>query len=515
MQNFPDYAIIYPMPNVIAILDGWGIAPPSKGNAISQAHTPNFDYLWKHFPHTTLVASGAAVGLPPSRDGNSEAGHMNIGAGRIVEQDAVIINRHIKDGTFFKNPALLDAFHYAASHHSNVHLMGLLTNRMSAHAYQDHLDALLQLCERLQVQPYLHLFTDGRDAAPHMAMKFLKRIQDRFKIGPRIATIMGRYYAMDRNKRWEQTALAYHALVCGKGEAAASAEEAITRSYNRGETDEFIKPHIINPAGIIQAHDSVIFFNLRSDRARQITKAFVQNDFNARNPKSFKRTRVLRRLKFITMTDFGPDLDHVLSAFPAADLIDTLPKALSPLRQLYIAESEKYAHVTYFLNGGYDHPVNGEDWCKIPSPRQPNYARTPAMSAIKITNHVLQALRRKQYDLFVINFANADMLGHTGNIAATIKGVEVIDKQLGRLWKATQASGGWLCITADHGNAEEMLNTVTEEMDTEHSINPVPLIITQSKLRLAKAGTLANVAPTLLKILELPKPKAMTSSPLC
>ncbi len=503
------------MPHVLAILDGWGIAPASKGNAISLAHTPAFDYLWKRFPHTQLTASGTAVGLPAGRDGNSEAGHMNIGAGRVVPQDAVLINQHIADGTFFKNPALLEALQYTRTHHSKLHMMGLLTNRMSAHAYQDHLEALLQLCQQQQIRPYLHLFTDGRDAPPYAAVKFLKRIQDRFDISERIATIMGRYYAMDRNKRWEYTAAAYHALVLGKAERASSAEEAIMRSYNRGESDEFIKPHVMNRTGLIQAHDAVIFFNLRSDRARQITKPFVQNDFNARNPQAFKRQRVLSQLKFITMTDFGPDLDHVLSAFPAPDIIDTLPKVLSPLRQLYIAESEKYAHVTYFLNGGYDHPVNGEQWFKVPSPSNPDYSKNPGMSAGKITTQVIQAIRQNKYDVIVINYANADMLGHTGNIRATIKGVEVLDQQLGRLWSVVQQVGGTLMITADHGNAEEMLNAVTGEMDTEHSTNPVPFIITQPKLQLAKTGKLSNVAPTLLTILQISKSKLMTSKSLC
>ncbi|MFA5995012.1 MAG: 2,3-bisphosphoglycerate-independent phosphoglycerate mutase [Patescibacteria group bacterium] len=502
------------MPHALIILDGWGIAPASKGNAIAQARTPNFDYLWSHFPHTQLAASGSAVGLPAGRDGNSEAGHMNIGAGRVVEQDAVAVNKQIKSGTFFRNPALLNAIQHAQVRKTKLHLMGMLANRMSAHAYQDHLDALLQLCERNNIKPYLHLFTDGRDAPPHEAIKLLKGLQDRCKINQQIATIMGRSYAMDRNKHWDNTAKAYHAMVCGVGEQAESAEAAITRSYNRNETDEFIKPYIINSAGLIESRDSIIFFNLRSDRARQITKTFVQPDFNKRNPGAFRRQKVLRHIKFITMTDFGPDLDHVLSAFPAADLNDTLPIALSPLRQLYIAESEKYAHVTYFFNGGYDHAVNGEKWCKIPSPQNPDYTVVPAMSAENITDHVLKTIKNNAYDFYVINFANADMLGHTGNVAATIKGVEVIDEQLGRLWQVFKKSG-ILFITADHGNAEEMLNLTTQETDTEHSNYPVPFIITKPGVKLAKTGQLANIAPTILKVLNIVKPKAMTSKALC
>lgn len=300
----------------------------------------------------------------------------------------------------------------------------------------------------------------------------------------------------------------------GVGEQIESAEAAITRSYNRNETDEFIPPYIIDRQGMISDNDSVIFFNLRSDRARQITKAFVQPDFNERNPNSFVRQRVLKNLKFISLTDFGPDLDHVISAFPSPDLTDTLPLALANKRQLYIAESEKYAHVTYFLNGGYDHPLASEDWYKVPSPNAPDYSQAPDMSAAKIVDYVLTQMEQQRYDFYVINFANADMVGHTGNLAATIQGVETIDQQIGRLWEVVQQQHGILFITADHGNAEEVINLQTKEIDTEHSTNPVPFIITQPNLHLRSGGSLSNVTPTILKVLGLTPPPAMTADPL-
>jgi 2,3-bisphosphoglycerate-independent phosphoglycerate mutase len=506
------------MPHALVIMDGWGIAPKQAGNAIAAARTPNLDQLKQQFSYTELEASGRAVGLPENQDGNSEAGHMNIGAGRIVPQEALLINFHISSGVFFKNPAFLEAVHHAKKHKTKLHLMGMLANRMSAHAYPDHLEALLVFCKQKGVTPYLHLFTDGRDAPPHESVKLLKRLQDHFLDGEVIATIMGRFYAMERNKRWEITEQAYDCLVLGRGERATSAEEAITKSYNRNETDEFIKPHVIDERGLISDGDSVIFFNLRSDRARQITKCFVQtDDFNSKNPGAFQRKKVLHQLKFVSMTDFGPDLDSIISAFPSADLKQTLPAALSPLRQLYIAESEKYAHVTYFLNGGNDHPVNGEVWQKVPSPADPDYTQQPAMSAVPMMDTVIDGIAHNRFDLYVINFANADMLGHSGDYEAAVAGIEVMDEQIGRLWKALQAVDptSTLFITADHGNAEEMVNIATGEIDTEHSTYKVPFIITKPNLQLAADGGLSNVAPTLLKILGLPQPKEMTAAPLC
>jgi len=509
---------MFAMPHALIILDGWGIAPDHIGNAITAAKTPVLHQLMQDYVFTQLAASGEAVGLPAGQDGNSEAGHMNIGAGRIVDQEATMINRYIHSGVFFKNPAFLEAVHHAKKYHSKLHLMGMLANRMSAHAYPDHLHALVRFCHKQGVTPYLHLFTDGRDSAPHDAVKILKNLQDHLVNGEVISTVMGRFYAMERNKRWNITEQAYNCMVLGEGEEAISAEAAITKSYNRNETDEFIKPHILDKAGLIDSNDAVIFFNLRSDRARQISKCFVQvDDFNDRNPGTFIRKKVLQNLKFVSMTDFGPDLDHIISAFPSADIPDTLPLALKSLRQLYIAESEKYAHVTYFLNGGYDHPLNGEVWQKVPSPSDPKYDHHPAMNAAGIVDVVIEAMKNNAYDFYVINFANADMVGHTGDAVATQQAVEVIDTQIGRIWQQLQALGdaaSTLFITADHGNAEEMLNLKTQEIDTEHSTNPVPLIITRKNLHLASGGCLADVVPTILDLLSLPKPIDMTGKSL-
>lgn len=502
------------LPLILIIMDGWGIAPAFKGNAVTLAKTPNLNKLWKNFPHTILQAAGREVGLPPGQDGNSEAGHLNLGAGRIVEQDAVRISRAINTGIFAKNAAFQEAIKHVRKHKSRLHLMGMLGNEMSAHAYPDHLYALLALMEREGVFPvYLHLFTDGRDSPQHAAIDFLKKLRSVFYNKEIIATIMGRYYAMERNKRWLITEKAYNLLTLGQGEKASSPEEAILRAYNRKETDEFIQPTIINKKGLIQDEDAVIFFNLRSDRTRQLTKAFIQKNFNEKNPGSFKRKKILKNLEFIAMTDFGPDLDHVLTAFPGEDLKNTLPFVLQNFRQLYIAESEKYAHVTFFFNGGYADPVAGEKRIKVPSPDCSCYDEKPEMSAKEISKIVLKDLAKNNFDFYTINFANPDMVGHTGNLKATIQACECVDEQVGKITRATLKHNGLVIITADHGNAEEMLNIKTGEVDTEHSTNPVPLIITKKKIRLKK-GILGNIAPTIIKLLNLKKPKEMNKESL-
>lgn len=507
-------------PIVMVVLDGYGLTKTRKGNAVLLAKTPNFDKLWKHFPHTQLEASGRGVGLVNHQDGNSEAGHMNIGAGRVVEQDPVRINRAIREGTFFKNPAFKHAVTHAKKHKGALHIMGMLGNRESAHAYPDHLHALLKFAHMEGVDKvYLHLFTDGRDSPPHAAITLIHRLRRQMFPEQKIATIIGRYYAMERAKRWPVTELAYNALV-GAGKkclCADSAEEAIMQAYNRNETDEFIQPTLILPKARIRNGDSVIFFNLRSDRARQISKPFVQKNFTQDNPGSFKRKKILHKTLFVSMTDFGPDLDHVVSAFPAVQIPESLPIALSKLRQLFIAESEKYAHVTYFINGGYADPVNGEVRIKVESPHVAHYDLTPEMSTKQITDIVLRYIKENSFDFFCINFANADMVAHTGNLPATIHAIEEIDVELGRLHEVVQANKGIMVITADHGNAEEMINLVTGEIDTEHSTNPVPLIITAPgvKFKPSKNPVLGDIAPTLLRILGLPIPKEMTGRKLC
>ena len=392
-------------PLILIILDGWGIAPPGPGNAITLARTPNMDSLAKHYPYTELCAHGPCVGLPKDQAGNSEAGHLNIGAGRIVEQDAVRVSRAITDGTFFKNPAFLQAVRHVKENKSKLHLMGLLSNGMSAHSNPDHVEALLELTRRQKVKEvYLHLFTDGRDSPQHAALALIKKLEPHLKPNAKIATVMGRYYGMDRKKNWQVTMEAYEVLTCEKciWHTAESVTQAITESYNRNNTDEFMEPYFIYRDGkkspSISDDDAVIFFNLRSDRARQITKAFVQKDFEKLNPGAFKRKNILRNLAFVVMTDFGPDLDSILSAYPSIDVPKTLAMQLKGLRQYYIAETEKYAHVTYFFNGGYDRPVAGENRIIIDSPGVKAYDSVPAMSTSEITKSVLDCIKKDEFD---------------------------------------------------------------------------------------------------------------------
>jgi len=511
------------LPIILVILDGWGIAPASKANPISLSKKPSWDFFNKKFPHTILTASGSKVGLPRNQDGNSEAGHMNIGAGRIVKQEAVVISEAIKNGIFSRNPALLDAVNWAKKNNSNIHLMGLLSNGESAHSDPNHLYALLDFLKKEKFdRVYLHLFTDGRDSSPHAASRLVSKLINNFKNNEIISTIIGRFYAMDRIKKWSRTELAYNAMVLGEGMASDNPYKAITEAYNRGETDEYISPIIIlNPRKkpkFINDNDAIIFFNLRSDRARQMAKPFVQKHFEKDNPHSFKRKKVLRNLKFIALTDFGPDLDSIVTAFPSVILKNTLPFVLKNYRQLYLAEREKYAHVTYFFNGGHGQPVNGEKWLVVPS-LGTDYLKHPQMSIYPLTNIILRNLENKKYDFMTVNFANADMIGHTGNLKAAIKAVQIIDKCLGRIYQAISKVKGTMIITADHGNIEEMINLKTGEQDTEHSINPVPFIIinknlTNNNLKLGANGVLGDIAPTILQLVHFKKPKEMTGESL-
>ncbi|MEK7139179.1 MAG: 2,3-bisphosphoglycerate-independent phosphoglycerate mutase [Patescibacteria group bacterium] len=506
-------------PTVLCILDGFGIGPASKSNAIALAKMTVFKRLQRRYPHTSLQTSGSQVGLPRWQAGNSEAGHANIGAGRIVKQDSVRILDSIADGTFYKNPAFISAVKHVREHQSAVHLMGLLSGDQSGHAHPAHLLSLLKFFRKKKVRPiYLHLFTDGRDSSPYSAGRFLRRLQDQLEPQEQIATISGRYYAMDRNKRWDRTATAYAAMVHGRGVKADNAEAAVASAYDRGETDEYLQPAVMvrhgRPIATIDDGDAVIFFNLRSDRARQLTKPFVQSRFEQLG--GFRRGGQLRQLYFVALTDFGPDLDTVVAAFPAVSLTQTLPMALAGYRQLYIAESEKYAHMTYFLNGGYADPVAGEDRVMIPSPTVSHYDQRPAMSAKKITTRVLRSLRGREHQFVALNFANPDMLAHTGNLAATIAGLKVVDECLGKLYHmVVLRRKGNLIITADHGNAE-VLRSAAGAVVTEHTRYPVPFIMATAdhhRYRLRR-GNLANVAPTVLAIMGVTAPADMTASPL-
>jgi 2,3-bisphosphoglycerate-independent phosphoglycerate mutase len=511
------------LPMILVILDGWGLTLPSRGNAVTLAKTPTMSGLIKKYPNTKLFAHGKYVGLPSTQSGNSEAGHMSIGAGRIVEQDAVKISKSINDGSFFKNASFIEAIRHVKKNKSKLHLMGMISNGMSAHSDPDHLLALLTMARNNQVREvYLHLFTDGRDSPKYASLKLVEDLQKTFKNGEKIATIVGRFYAMDRKKIWTRTERTYNALTDSLSKKASSAPAAITESYNRGESDEFIEPYIITkngkPLPRISNGDSVIFFNLRSDRARQLAKTFVQKDLCGHNPYCFVRKKILKDLLFVAMTDFGPDLESILTAFPSGDLRHTLPMELVNLKQLYIAETEKYAHVTYFFNGGYADPVAGEARQVIPSPDVKSYDMTPAMSSKNLAREVINNLAKKKYDFTVLNFAAPDMVGHTGNLAAGITCCHQVDKYLGQIVKAYLRVKGTVIVTADHGNIEEMINLETGEIDTEHSTNQVPFILVsesaRNKQKLKSGGVLGDIAPTILKLLGLNKPKEMTGQSL-
>jgi 2,3-bisphosphoglycerate-independent phosphoglycerate mutase len=509
------------LPLILIILDGWGIAPPSRGNAITLGKTPNMSRYLAEYPSTLLEASGELVGLPKGQEGNSEAGHSNLGAGRVVLQDAVRISETIDNGTFFKNSAFAEAIGHVKRNNSQIHLMGLLSNGSSAHSDPKHLLALIELIKKQGIKKInLHLFTDGRDSPRYDAIKLIRDLEKTFTGQEQINTIMGRFYVMDRKKYWPRTELAYNTFTsptCRECRQALSAEEAIIEAYNRGNSDEFIEPYVIakngQPTERISDNDSIIFFNLRSDRARQITKAFVQKDFTAKNPGAFTRRKIPANLRFVAMTDFGPDLDTILTAFPSPDIQETLPMQLTDLKQLYIAETEKYAHVTFFFNGGYSEPVAGEERTLIPSPDVRSYDETPAMSSAQLAYEVISNLKKKKYDFTVLNFAAPDMVGHTGNLEAAIKCVEAVDQYLGKIVEAYLEFDGTILITADHGNIESMINLETGEINTEHTTNRVPFIVVNKKLKnqlkLAKNGSLGDIAPTIIKLLNLKKPPLM------
>lgn len=510
-------------PTVLAILDGFGLGDiKDKGNAITPETAPNiFGYL-KKYPHSTLKTYGEYVGLFSGQVGNSEAGHLNIGAGRIVKQDLVMISEAIHDGTFFKNEAFKQAVYHLKKYQTAAHILVLLTDKKSPHSYPEHLYAMLEYLRREEIDKvYLHLFTDGRDSSPHGAADFLRELRSHMMANEHIATIMGRFYGMDRNKLWNRTAEAYNAFVLGQGYQADNAEEALSQAYNRGETDEYIKPTVMlhnkKPFGLIKNNDAIFFVNARSDRARQITKALVQADFNKLNPGSFKREKVLKNIRFVAMTDFGPDLPGVLTAFPSPDIINCLPLVIKDnYQQLYISETEKYAHVTYFINGGYAEPLNGEQRELVKSSDIYTYADKPEMNSTILTKKIINYLKKGTYNFICVNFPNADMVGHTGNLLAARKAVKAVDNSVKKIADEVLALGGQMLVTADHGNADEMFNEKAQEMITEHSKNPVPLILIKSNIKgiKLKDGILADVAPTMLKIMGIKKPKEMTGRPL-
>lgn len=507
---------------ILLILDGWGMGRNDASNPIWIEKPSFINSLYRKYPWTELCAAGKCAGLPPHQVGNSEAGHMNLGAGRIADQDVIKISKHISTGEFFKNPAFLAAVNHAKKNKSALHLMGMLSNGQSPHSDPDHLLALLTLVRKYKLKKiYLHLFTDGRDSPPMSALKSVMALERSLKPNEIIATVIGRFYAMDRKKVWTRTIAAYNAMTDGRGAHFADSPQAgIDRAYNAGVTDEFIEPIVIRQKGKMVARisdkDAIIFFNLRSDRARQMAKPFVQKKFEEMNPGFIKRKQILQNIVFVAMTDFGLDLDNILTAYPSEDLKNTLPMVLKNKKQIYIAESEKYAHVTFFFNGGYADPVGGEKRINIPSPHVDRYDKTPAMSTAEITKKIIGSM--KKYDFICANFACPDMIGHTGNMEAAEKTVDAVDKYVKKVVAAALKHKAVLLVTADHGNIEYKFNTETGERLTEHTANPVPFIVighgSGQTLKLKKDGVLGNVAPTIIKLFDLKKPKEMSKSSL-
>ncbi len=504
-------------PYVAVILDGFGIAPKYEGNAVALAKKPNYEKLKEKYLYTELGATGEDVGLAANETSGSEVGHSNIGAGRVVEQESKIISQKIKDGTFFKNPVLEKAMDNVIKINSNLHLMGLISNDDSPHSKIDHFLAILKMAKMKGVSKvFIHFFTDGRDSKPRSAEYHFKKWQsqmDKIGIG-KIATIGGRFYGMDRVKNWDRLEKAYNAMVKSEGEKANSVQEAVSKAYKKGLTDEYILPTVIyekgKPVAKIADNDSVIFFNLRSDRARQLTKLFVLEESRETE---LPQPRI-KNLFFVTLTDFGPNINSQ-NVFAAEKIYQSLPSALSGLKQLYISETEKFAHVTFFLNGGFADSIAGEKRIMIPSPDIDSYAKTPKMSAKPITDTIIKYLQEEAYDFILVNYPNPDMLGHTGDIKAAIQGIEFVDKCLGKIWGEVQKREGGLFVFADHGNADEMLDRKTGEKLTFHTKSPVPFIAACDKLKgkkITSGGKLGNIAPSILKTMEVEKEKKMGES---
>lgn len=512
-------------PIVFAILDGWGVGKKDPDiNAIECAKTPFFDEMKRKFPYTELGATGIDVGLEKDQMSGSESGHLNIGAGRIVDQDVKKILRVIADGTFFKNPIFLSAVSHAKRYGSKIHLLGLLGNEDSPHSHPDILLALLIFLKKsgLSEKSFIHFFTDGRDSYPKSALEHWARWKNVLKANEyaKCATVCGRFYAMDRTKKWSRLQKAYDALVFGKGERFSSFEDVIDSNYRRGNFDEYVEPAVLldegEPVAKIDDNDVVISFNFRSDRARQFAKLFVGTA--TEKEKNFPQISQRKNLLFVAMTNLGPDL-NLKTAFYSNPLISTLPTALSSLRQLYVSETEKFAHVTYFINGGYPDAVGGEERVMVKSPNVKSYAEKPQMSAIEITDVIEKSIERDQYDFIVVNYPNADMVGHTGDFSATTKAVETVDGQLARIFDLLKKEGGTLIVSADHGNADEMIDKESGRIFTFHTKNPVPFLVISSSekdrnIKLEKGGVLGNIAPTILDIFEMHKPKEMEETSL-
>lgn len=533
----------------LAVLDGWGIAAPGPGNAVELANTVNMDKFWASYPHTQLAASGEAVGLPRGEAGNTDTGHLNLGAGRVVYQDLARINMSIADGSFSKNPVLLAAIEHARKNNSSLHYIGLI-GAGGVHSNQEHLYALIRLASTNSFNNvFLHLFTDGRDSPPTSAKTYIHSIREVIKregVG-QIASLMGRYWAMDRDLRWDRTAKAYFALTKGQGLLVKTPEEAIDISYSQGKTDEFIEPSLITkadgtPISLIKENDAVVFFNFRIDRPRQLSRAFIFEDFSKANApgefdpylvkyfkthlaqlptsqKPFERGGRLNNLFFVTMTEYSRPLSQngAKVAFPPEIIDMPLGRVIAEAqkKQLRMSESEKERFVTFYFNGQQEAPFEGEDRYIVPSPKVATYDLKPEMSARELTEALLDRLRGgdPEYSFILVNFANPDMVGHTGSIGPTVRACEVVDECLGKIANLVLAYDGTLLITADHGNAEEMIDSHTGAIETEHSVNPVPFIaLSKSFLGHAQdlpGGVLADVAPTIISLLGMAQPSSM------
>ena len=502
---------------MLMILDGFGENPNNEGNAVNLAKKPNIDKLRKICPVSHIDASGAAVGLPDGQMGNSEVGHTNIGAGRIVYQKLTKITKSIEDGDFFSIPEFTEAIENVKKNNSKLHIMGLLSDG-GVHSHQRHLYGLLELAKRkgLDNNVFIHAFMDGRDTLPASGEGYIQELQEKMKekgVG-KIATLSGRYYAMDRDKRWDRVEKAYNALVKGEGVLAKDPIQAIEESYQQEIFDEFVVPTVITdandqPLAKIESGDSVIFFNFRPDRARQLTRAIVDDKFDG-----FKTDKL--DIDFVCMTEYDDTMPNVKIAFKPEELTNTFGEVVSKLgkKQLRIAETEKYAHVTFFFNGGREEPYPGEDRILVNSPKVATYDLQPEMSAYEVTEKVLEAINSEKYDTIILNFAKKDMVGHTGNIDAAIKAVEAVDKCVGEIVEAVQKQNGVLLITADHGNAEQMIDYQTGEPLTSHTTNLVPLILVGMENVELKDGRLCDLTPTMLDIMEEQKPKEMTGESL-
>ena len=502
-------------PIMLMILDGFGLNENEKGNAIKLANTPNIDKLMKTWPTTQIHTSGLAVGLPEGQMGNSEVGHTNIGAGRIVYQDLTRITKSIEDGDFFSIKEFVQAIENCQKYHSKLHIMGLLSDG-GVHSHIRHLYALLELAKRKDFEDvYVHCFLDGRDTPPASGEGYLLKLEEKMKekgVG-KIASISGRFYSMDRDKRWERVQKSYDALVYGKGEKATSAISAIESSYQKEVFDEFVEPTVIcnneEPIATIENHDSVIFFNFRPDRAREITRSLVDPEFDGFETKTLD-------LDYVCFTQYDETIPNVEIAFKPESLKNTFGEYVSKqgLTQLRIAETEKYAHVTFFFNGGEEKQYKGEDRILIPSPKVQTYDLKPEMSAYEVTKKVVEAVQSDKYDTIILNYANPDMVGHTGNLEATIKAIETIDECVQKVVDAVEEKNGMIIMTADHGNAEQMIDYKTGEPHTAHTTNPVPLVLIGAEGIKLKEGKLADLAPTMLELMELPKPEEMTGESL-